>query len=157
LGRGALALAFGGRGPEFRRAHAELVAELERLSSTEIDIPLLGARVRMKIPAGTQPGSVFRVRGKGLARGSGGGRGDAHVRISLEVPAQLSDEARGLLEKLGLALPDSAYPRRAAFRAVAAARGEMALRRRSRIRFTRSPVARGDLRPTRLGRWRAVT
>jgi DnaJ-class molecular chaperone len=43
----------------------------EAALGTEIDIPLPGACVRMKIPAGTQPGSVFRVRGKGLPRTSG--------------------------------------------------------------------------------------
>ena len=89
----------------------------EAALGTEIDIPLPGAHVRMKIPAGTQPGSVFRVRGKGLPRAAGSGRGDAHVRISLETPTQLTDEARGLLARLGSVLDDSAYPRRGAFRA----------------------------------------
>jgi len=89
----------------------------EAALGTEIEIPLPGARVRMKIPAGTQAGSVFRVRGKGLPHASGNGRGDAHVRIGVETPAQLSTEARGLLEKLSRALDDAAYPRRQAFRA----------------------------------------
>jgi len=94
----------------------------EAALGTEIEIPLPGARVRMKIPAGTQTGSVFRIRDKGLPRG-GGGRGDAHVRISLETPAQLSDEARALLAKLGNTLGDAAYPRRQAFRARARGTG----------------------------------
>jgi molecular chaperone DnaJ len=96
----------------------------EAALGTEIDIPLPGACVRMKIPAGTQPGSVFRVRGKGLPRASGGSRGDAHVRITLEIPAQLSDEARALLSKLSSTLDDSAYPRRKAFRTRAQETGE---------------------------------
>jgi molecular chaperone DnaJ len=89
----------------------------EAALGTEVEIPLPGARVRMKIPAGTQPGSVFRVRGKGLPRPSGGARGDAHVHIHVEIPSQLSSEARELLTKLGTTLDDSAYPRRKAFRA----------------------------------------
>ena len=89
----------------------------EAALGTEIEIPLPGARVRMKIPPGTQPGSVFRVRGKGLPRASGGARGDAHVHISLEIPTQVTGEARALLTKLGNALDDAAYPRRTAFRA----------------------------------------
>ena len=76
----------------------------------------------MKIPAGTQPGSVFRVRGKGLIRPSGGSRGDAHVHISVEIPCQLSGEARDLLAKLGTTLDDAAYPRRKGFRARAPGR-----------------------------------
>jgi molecular chaperone DnaJ len=89
----------------------------EAALGTEIEIPLPGARVRMKIPAGTQTGSVFRVRGKGLPRASSDGRGDAHVRISVETPARISDEARALLTKLGSTLDDAAHPRRQAFRA----------------------------------------
>ena len=89
----------------------------EAALGTEIEIPLPGARVRMKIPAGTQTGNVFRVRGKGLPHASGNGRGDAHVRIGVETPAQISDEGRALLTKLGSTLDDAAYPRRQAFRA----------------------------------------
>jgi len=82
----------------------------------EVDIPLLDACVRMKIPAGTQPGSVFRVRGKGLPRTGGGPRGDAHVHIRAEVPGEVSDEARVLLGKLDQALGEAAYPQRQTFR-----------------------------------------
>ena len=83
---------------------------------TEIDIPLLDGQVRMKIPAGTQPGAVFRVRDRGLPRASGG-RGDAHVRIDVEIPKVVPEPARALLEQLGAALGESAYPRCEAFRA----------------------------------------
>jgi DnaJ-class molecular chaperone len=71
---------------------------------------------------------VFRIRGKGLPRAAAGGRGDAHVRISLEIPAQLSDEARAFLAKLGSALDDAAYPRRKAFRARARAQNRVGAR-----------------------------
>jgi molecular chaperone DnaJ len=87
----------------------------EAALGAEIDVPLLDQPVRMKIPPGTQAGTVFRVRGKGLPR-PGGGRGDAHVRIAVEVPAVVPDEASGLLGQLEAALPAEAYPRRAAFR-----------------------------------------
>jgi molecular chaperone DnaJ len=81
---------------------------------TELEVPLLDARVRMKIPAGTQPGSVFRVRGKGLPA-AGGGRGDAHVRVQVEVPSLCGDEARATLSRLGDVLGADAYPHRRAF------------------------------------------
>jgi molecular chaperone DnaJ len=86
----------------------------EAALGTEIEVPLLDARVRMKIPAGTQPGSVFRVRGKGLPA-AGGSRSDAHVRVQVEVPGVCDDDARAALEKLGGMLGDDAYPRRRAF------------------------------------------
>jgi molecular chaperone DnaJ len=91
------------------------VAELAL--GAEIDIPLPGTCVRMKIPAGTQPGSVFRVRGKGLPRPGGGARGDAHVRVRAEVPVAVSDQGAALLGKLDQALGEDAYPERKAFRA----------------------------------------
>jgi molecular chaperone DnaJ len=87
---------------------------------TEIEVPLLDLRVRMKIPAGTQPGSVFRVRGKGLPS-PGGSRGDAHVRVQVEVPGACSDEARAALHQLAKMLGDEPYPRQRAFRDLLAA------------------------------------
>jgi DnaJ-class molecular chaperone len=65
---------------------------------------------------------VFRVRGKGLPT-PGGGRGDAHVRVQVEVPSACGDEARAALLKLGDLLGDDAYPRRRAFREMMAAIG----------------------------------
>lgn len=91
------------------------VAELAL--GVEVDIPLLDGCVRMKIPAGTQPGSVFRVRGRGLPRTGGGPRGDAHVRIRVEVPSVGSDAARALLGEVEQALGEDAYPERKTFRA----------------------------------------
>ena len=86
----------------------------EAALGAEIDVPLLDQTVRMKIPPGTQAGTGFRVRGKGLPR-PGGGRGDAHVRIAIEVPTSLPDVASDLFAKLEAALPVEAYSRRAAF------------------------------------------
>ena len=67
-----------------------LVVELpltfvEAALGAEVTVPVLDARVQMRIPPGTQSGAVFRLRGKGFPRA--GGRGDAHVRVSLETPA----------------------------------------------------------------------
>jgi molecular chaperone DnaJ len=92
----------------------------EAALGAEIDVPLLDVCVRMKIPAGTASGTVFRVRGKGLPQ-TNGGRGDAHVRVTVEVPAVLTDDARALLGKLDGALGPDAYPRRADFLARARA------------------------------------
>jgi molecular chaperone DnaJ len=108
--------------PVYRQEGDLLICEVplsvaELALGVEVDIPLLDTWVRMKIPAGTQPGSVFRVRGKGLPRAGGGPRGDAHVRIRVEIPVALSDEARDLLAKLEQTLGDDAYPERKAFRA----------------------------------------
>ena len=91
------------------------VSAVDAALGAEIDVPLLDGEVRMKIPAGTQSGSVFRLRGKGFPPGAGQPRGDAHVRIAVETPVALSDEARALLERLGGALGEATMPRRRAF------------------------------------------
>lgn len=88
------------------------ISVAEAALGAEIDVPLLDACVRMKIPAGTVAGTVFRVRGKGLPRPNGG-RGDAHVRVAVEVPRVLGDAGREALAKLDAALGPEAYPRRA--------------------------------------------
>jgi len=67
------------------------------------------------VPPATQAGSQFRLRGKGFPRAAGA-RGDAHVRVAIETPATLTDEAKGLYEKLGAALSEDALPRRKTFR-----------------------------------------
>jgi molecular chaperone DnaJ len=88
----------------------------EAALGAEVDVPLLDTVVKMRVPPGTQSGAVFRLRGKGFPRASG--RGDAHVRLAVETPASLTDEARAQLGRLAPALADSDHPRRRALRAV---------------------------------------
>ena len=91
------------------------LSPVEAALGAEIDVPVLDGTVRMRVPPATQAGSLFRLRGKGFPRAAGA-RGDAHVRVVVETPAVVSDEAKALLEKLGAALSDDALPRRRAFR-----------------------------------------
>jgi molecular chaperone DnaJ len=95
------------------------ISTVEAALGADITVPLLDGEVRMKIPAGTQSGSVFRLRGKGFPPSVGFPRGDAHVRISVETPVNLSDDARALLEKLNGVLDDATLPRRREFREAA--------------------------------------
>lgn len=111
--------------PFYRQEGDLLVCEApvgmtEAALGAEIEVPLLDAVVRMRVPPGTQSGAVFRLRGKGLPPAQGDGvRGDAHVRIVIETPTALSGESRALAEKLASTLDDdTAYPRRRAFRDV---------------------------------------
>lgn len=88
-----------------------------------VEIPTLWGSVKMKVPAGTQPGSVFRLREKGAPR-AGGGRGDQHVTIAIEVPEQISATQRRQLEALRDGANKDAFPRTAAFQKTSAAAGE---------------------------------
>src|SRR3989344_3360795 len=67
----------------------------------KVTVQTVAGDVVMKIPAGTQPGEVFRVRGKGVPHLGQFGRGDHLVTVHLKIPKKLSREERELIEKLG--------------------------------------------------------
>ncbi len=56
----------------------------------EIEVPTLDGKLPVKVPPGTQPGAMFRLKGKGVRNVQGYGYGNLHVRIALEVPAHLN-------------------------------------------------------------------
>jgi len=67
----------------------------------EIELPTLEAKeIILKIPAGSEPGKVIRVRGKGIPHFSGYGRGDMFVELDIKIPKRLTKKQRELLEKL---------------------------------------------------------
>ena len=61
---------------------------------------LEGDKILLKIPAGTQVGSVLRIPGKGLPKGNSSSRGDLFVRMRVDVPKKVTEEQRELLKKL---------------------------------------------------------
>lgn len=65
----------------------------------EVEIPTLEESAQLKIPPGTQPGKAFHVKGKGIPRLGGHGRGDEIVVVSLEVPKHITPRQRELLEE----------------------------------------------------------
>ncbi len=66
----------------------------------EISVPTLEGAQTLKIPAGTQPESVFRIRKAGIAEANGRGRGDLYVNINVRVPTKLTREQREIMSKL---------------------------------------------------------
>jgi DnaJ-class molecular chaperone len=67
-----------------------------------IDVPTLDGPVKMRIPEGTQPGRVFRIRGRGIPQAAGktAPRGDHLVEVQVEVPTELTAKQRELIEEL---------------------------------------------------------
>ena len=106
--------------PIFQRQDADLLCDMP-LSFTaaalggEIEVPTLDGRVSLKIPAETQTGKVFRLRGKGVRPVRGGATGDLLCRVHVETPVNLTREQRDLLEafekSLGQANGDRHRPR----------------------------------------------
>lgn len=70
----------------------------------ELDVPTLDGRVKLKIPAETQTGKLFRLRGKGVKPVRGGSVGDLLCRVDMETPVKLNKEQKGLIEELRASL-----------------------------------------------------
>ncbi|WP_138415702.1 molecular chaperone DnaJ [Aquibacillus sediminis] len=67
----------------------------------EIEVPTVHGRVKLKIPAGTQTGKTFRLKGKGAPNVHGRGQGDQHVKIRVVTPTNLTDRQKELLREFG--------------------------------------------------------
>lgn len=67
---------------------------------TSIEVPTLSGKVKIKIPEGTQPGKIFRLRGKGLPSVQGYGTGDQLIHVNIWTPKQLNKDEKELLEKM---------------------------------------------------------
>jgi molecular chaperone DnaJ len=99
----------------FRRVGDDVVCTLpisfpQAVLGGEIEVPTLDGRGKLRIPAGTQPSTVLRVKGKGIPRRVMSGRGDQLVEITIEVPKALNAEQREIIEKLAEALGNKIQP-----------------------------------------------
>jgi molecular chaperone DnaJ len=93
------------RHPYLGRSDANITMELpitfsEAALGTQVEIPTVDGRVKLKIPAGTQSGRKFRLKGKGAPRLKGKGQGDMIVTVKVVVPQKLNKKAREAIEKL---------------------------------------------------------
>jgi molecular chaperone DnaJ len=102
--------------PVFRqRPDGNLEVELpvsvpEAIQGATVEVPTLSGSKLIRIPPGTQHGSVQRLRGEGPPRTKGSGRGDIYYRVKLAIPEELTDEQREAVERLAEAL-NGANPR----------------------------------------------
>lgn len=81
----------------------------------EVEVPTLDGKVRYTINEGTQTGTTFRLRGKGIPIINGKGRGDQFVTVVVETPTRLTREQKDLLKKFEEATADNAQPKRKKF------------------------------------------
>jgi len=76
----------------------------------DIDVPTLEGKAQIKIAAGTQNGSVFRLRGKGVKNVHGHGHGDLHVRVAVEVPTHLNAAQKAKLQEFAEMCDENVNP-----------------------------------------------
>jgi molecular chaperone DnaJ len=81
----------------------------------EVDVPTLEGKAHLKVPAGTQSGQMFKLRGKGITNVNGRGRGDLFARLIVEVPSRLNAEQRSKLEEFAALCSDENTPLRKSF------------------------------------------
>ena len=89
----------------FERKDSDIICEvpitvLQAILGDEIEVPTLTGKVKMRIPPGTQDGSLFRLKNLGLPKPYGYGRGDQIVKIKVVIPTKLSRSQRKLYEEL---------------------------------------------------------
>jgi molecular chaperone DnaJ len=101
--------------PIFKRQETEVVCEMpisiaQAALGTAVEVPTLDGPHKLKIPAGTQPGKTFRVKGKGIPPLGGGSRGDQHVVVQVEIPTKLTKEQRELLERFAALSGEETQP-----------------------------------------------
>lgn len=91
--------------PLFRREGDDVLSEL-KLSMTQaalgcaVEVETLDGKVEVTIPEGTQPGAVLRLKGHGITRLQGRGRGDHRLMVAVEIPRGLRENERDLLRRL---------------------------------------------------------
>jgi molecular chaperone DnaJ len=81
----------------------------------EVDVPTLDGKVKLRVPPSTQPGTVLRIRNKGVSHRLRAGSGDQLVEVTLEVPTHLSSRACELIEELGKELGEDVQPQQKTF------------------------------------------
>lgn len=104
--------------PIFKRENGVVMCEVpvsvvDAALGAVIKVPTLDGAVDMRVPAGTQSGTLFRLRGKGA--GKAGARGDAHVRLVVETPSSLDAKHRELFEQLKTSLGEAQTPLQKSF------------------------------------------
>lgn len=106
--------------PLFRRDGTKLALEYpigfdQAALGADVIIPTLNGKVSLKIPAGTQPGTVFRIRGKGIKDLRSDRYGDLYVTVRVEIPSKLNREQRKAVQDMASRLDESCYKTRSTF------------------------------------------
>ena len=106
--------------PIFTRDGANVVCQMpisftQAALGASIEVPTLDGKVRYQIPEGTQTGTTFRLRGKGIPYVGYKTRGDQFVTVVVETPTKLTHEQKELLKQLESSVGDDGQPKRKSF------------------------------------------
>ena len=104
----------------FKREGNNIICEIpitftQAALGDNITVPTLDGKVKYAIPEGTQTGTVFRLKGKGIQDINGYGRGDQFVKVTIETPKNLNKDQRKMLEDFSASLGESGHERQKGF------------------------------------------
>jgi molecular chaperone DnaJ len=104
----------------FQREGDDLICDVpisfvQATLGAEVEVPTLNGKAVIKVPLGTQPGTMFRLKGRGVKNLQGYGHGDLHVRIDVEVPTHLTSAQRAKLEEFNALLSGKESPKSQSF------------------------------------------
>jgi len=99
--------------PKFQRdgttvLYEQPVSFYQAAMGAELEIPTIDGKVKYTLPAGTQTGTTFRLRGKGIPELRGRGRGDQYVTVKVQVPTSLTSEQKEALNAFGASMGEAA-------------------------------------------------
>jgi molecular chaperone DnaJ len=101
--------------PFFERQGDDLLFDMpvsfvQAALGAELEVPSLSGKVPLHIPAGTQTGTVFRIKGKGIKNVQGYGWGDLHARVTVEVPPHLNSAQKAKLQEFAALCDEKVNP-----------------------------------------------
>lgn len=106
--------------PLFQRQGNDVICDIpitfvQAALGAELEVPTLDGKVKYSIPEGTQTGSVFRLKSKGIPFIRGNGRGDQYVKVNVEVPKKLNEKQKAALKEFAELSGDDVYEQRKGF------------------------------------------
>jgi len=104
----------------FTREGLDIICEMpitfaQAALGDELEVPTLEGKVTYKIKEGTQSGTVFRLKGKGVVHPKGYGKGDQYVKVTVEIPKKLSEEQKEFLKQFAASCGEEVHEKRKGF------------------------------------------
>ena len=104
----------------FKRRGQDVMIEMpvtfvQATLGAELTVPTIDGKVSYNMPEGTQPDTIFRIRGKGIPKLNGRGRGDHYVKVKIEIPRNLNHEQKEILRKFDDSIGDGQYKEKKGF------------------------------------------
>lgn len=106
--------------PIFERRGTDVITEIpisfvQAALGDEIEVPTIDGKVRYTVPEGTQAGSIFRLKNKGVPHLRGNGRGDQYIKVDIDVPTKLNDKQKELLKQFAAISGDEVHQKKRGF------------------------------------------